>query len=251
MTDQADPVATDREPWCGGDPLQTRLLEAMSLLAPEVECFVIDAVRDALRHLDADDPRRADALVFMREEAGHSASHHVFNRRLLSPVHDSARLLRWPRAIEARARAWLPMRARLCVAAAAEHLSAVVSRLYLESAARQAIADPAIRALFDRHATEEIAHRAVVFDIARAVGTNGCVARALALAACVGASVLCLGVVLAALRLRDDATPRTPWPALGGLRALRQAGWARPAALLAATLRYVRPRFHPAPALSA
>ncbi len=67
-------------PWCGGDPFQTRLLEAMSLLAPEVERFVIDAVRDALRTLDPADPRQALGLAFMREEAAHSASHHAFNR---------------------------------------------------------------------------------------------------------------------------------------------------------------------------
>jgi len=245
--------------WCGGDPFQTRLLEAMSLLAPEVERFVIEAVRDALRTLDPADPHAAAGLAFMREEAAHSASHHAFNRRLLAPGDDRARLLRWPRAIAARAGAWLPMRARLCVAAAAEHLSAVVSRAYLDAPARQSIADPAIRALFDRHAVEEIAHRAVVFDLARAVGTNGCVARALALAASVAASLLCLVSVLGALQQRaggegggQGGGPGGGVPAprrwLGGLQALRAAGWIRPAPALAAVASYLRPAFHPQPA---
>lgn len=249
MNDRVDlqPVATS-QPWCGGDPFQTRLLEAMSLLAPEVERFVIDAVRDALRHVDPADPRVAMGLAFMREEAAHSAAHHAFNRQVLAPLPDAARPLRWPRAIEARARAWMPWRARLCVAAAAEHLSAVVSGLYLAAPARQAIVDPAVRALFDRHATEEIEHRAVVFDIARAAGTNGWLARSVALAASVAASALCLAAVLAALRQREGNPARGIGRWLGSLQALRQTGWLRPMPTLAATVSYLRPQFHPAPA---
>ena len=232
-------------PWCGGDALQTGLLEAMSLLAPEVERFVIDAVRDALRGLDPADPQVAAGRAFMREEAAHSAAHHAFNRRVQAGQRDPSQLLRGPRTLAALARSWMPLRARLCVAAAAEHLSAVVSRLYLDSAARQAIADPGIRALFDRHATEEIAHRAVVFDLARAVGTNGWLARLLALTASVAASALCVAAVLLALR-RGGERPTAAWRlGAGALPALRRTGWLRPAALVGALARYVRPHFHP------
>lgn len=233
------------DPWCGGDPFQTRLLEAMSLLAPEVERFVIDAVHDALRGLHPDDPRTAVGRSFMREEAAHSAGHHAFNRRVVARGQDPALLLRGPRAIESLARRWLPLGLRLCVASAAEHLSAVVSRLYLDSAARQAIADPEIRALFDRHAVEEIAHRAVVFDIARAAGTNGCVARALSLSASVLIGLVCVAGVMRGLRQRDVDHWRAWRRPSGGWKALRASGWVRPVALLRATASYLRPQFHP------
>lgn len=243
--DPGFPSAPDLHRWCGDDPVQTRLLEAMSLLAPEVERFVIDAVRDALRGVEAADPRAAAGRSFMREEAAHSASHHAFNRVVLAREPQPERLLRVPRAIESIARARLPLRWRLCVASAAEHLSAVVSRLYLDSAARQAIADPAIRVLFDRHAIEEIAHRAVVFDIARAAGTNGFAARALALSASVVVGLLCLAGVMLALGRGGAGRPRAGRGWVGGLKALRASGWVRPLAVLAATVRYLRPQFHP------
>ena len=78
--------------WCAGDPFETRFLEAMSLLAPEVERFVISAVRaNAARVGEAAIARECRA--FIREEADHSRVHNAFNRRLAGQEIDLSRVL--------------------------------------------------------------------------------------------------------------------------------------------------------------
>lgn len=237
------PVAAGRH-WFEGDAFATRFLEALSLLAPEAERFFIGSVRDCLDGI-GDPLLRARCRDFIREEGAHSIAHRRFNERLLGQGVEPSRVLRPVRALAAVARRWLPRSLRLAVTAGGEHISAILSQLFLDRDAAARIRDPGVRALFLRHALEELGHRAVAFDLLRAMRV-GYAARIGALVAVTLATPLCVAWVLHALLAAD--APRGRWrlwrrglPWLAGLR----GGFAAPRALAVAYARYFRPSFHP------
>jgi predicted metal-dependent hydrolase len=229
--------------WCAGDPFETRFLEAMSLLAPEVERFVISAVR-------ANVARAADPAVvrgcraFIREEADHSRVHNAFNRRLAGQRIDLPRVLARVRRLIRLAERWVPPSGRLEVAAACEHLSALLSLWYLRSARKDRIASAETRRMFESHAREEIAHRAFVFDLLRQGGGGKRTARVLALAAVSLAGLWCTLRMVGDLS-RRDARRDVVFRPRGVFRLLRSGDWVPLPALLRGWLTFVGPRFHP------
>lgn len=230
--------------WCAGDPFETRFLEAMSLLAPEVERFVISAVRaNAARVGEAAIARECRA--FIREEADHSRVHNAFNRRLAGQEIDLSRVLSRVRGLMTFAERWLPASGRLAIAAACEHLSALLSLWYLRAARKDEIASAETRRMFECHAREEIAHRAFVFDLLRRAGGANLAARVVALSAVSLAGLWCTLRLVADLSRRD--APRdggAPWPR-GVIRLLRSGDWVPLPALARGWLAFVRPGFHP------
>ncbi len=231
--------------WCADDAFETRFLEAMSLIAPEVERFVIGAVHDSLSRAAAE----ASAVVcaaFIREEGEHSRLHHGFNRRLAAQGVDARAALAPVRRAADFARRWLPRGGRLAAAAACEHLSALLSLSYLRAGRRSAIRSDRTARLFQRHARDELNHRAVVFDLLRNTGGGGWAARTSALAAVSVVGVICVLRVVDVL-VRHDAPDRrlaTWWR--GARRLLAPGRWISPPALLGGWLMYLRPGFHPA-----
>lgn len=230
-----------REPvpryWCAGDAFGTRLLEAMSLLAPEVERFVIGAVRASLdRTGEAALSRACEALV--REEAGHSRVHGSFNLRLARQGVDARHVLSGTRKVMALATRLSPG-ARLATAAACEHLSAVLSLTYLRAARRLEIRPARIAELFEGHARDELGHRAVVFDLLKSTGGGTWPARTAALAAVTLAGAWC-AVRLTAALLRHDGPGRGTMLHLAG-----KHGWLPRGRFLLALLSFARPGFHP------
>lgn len=231
--------------WCGDDAFETRFLEAMSLLAPEVERFLIGSVRAGLT-CPGTEPVAAMGLAFVREEAAHSAAHHQFNRQLTAQGVDLDATLAGVRRLSGRVQQRLSPRASLAVSAAFEHLSAVVSLAYLRSAARSRIHVAEVDRLFAEHARDELAHRAVVFDVLLAAGGGGWLTRALVLPAVSLVALLQAARLVWALLAQDrDASGRRPWRcAWTGL--LGMSRWSSLPALLGHWLMYLRPGFHPA-----
>lgn len=230
--------------WCAGDAFETRLLEAMSLLAPEVERFVIAAVRDRPAGLGGGALESA-CCDFIHEEAGHSRVHHAFNRRLVAQGIDPGAALGRVRRSSDRAIQRLPAHRRLALAAACEHLSALLSLAYLSAARRSAIPAGRTVQLFDHHARDELAHRAFVFDLLRETGGSGWFARAASLAA---VSLFAAWAVLRVLNelLKVDGPRRRRERFLRGvLRLIGSGRWVSPAALMRGWLSYLRPGFHP------
>ncbi len=234
--------------WCGGDAFETRFLEAMSLLAPEVERFLIATVRAGLA-CPGTAPMAAAGLAFVREEAGHSAAHHVFNRQLAAQGVDLDATLAGVRRLSQRMQRWLSPRMGLAVSAAFEHLSAVVSLAYLRSAGRTRIQAPEFDRLFAEHARDEIGHRAVVFDLLQAAGGGGWLTRALVLPAVSLVALLQAARLVAALLAHDRAQapqPRSRWRwRSAGASLLGMARWSSLPALLQHWWMYLLPGFHP------
>lgn len=230
--------------WCGGDAFETRFLEAMSLLAPEVERYLIAAVRAGLT-CPGTEPVAAVGQAFMREEAAHSAAHHQFNRQLIAQGIDLEAAVAGVRSLATRVQQRLSPRSNLAVSAAFEHLSAVVSLAYLRSAGRSRIQAPGVDRLFAEHARDEIAHRAVVFDLLRAAGGGGWLTRALVLPAVSLVALLQAAKLVQAL-LSHDMNPPGRWPwRRGWAGVLAMSRWSSLPALLGHWLMYLRPGFHP------
>ncbi len=230
--------------WCAGDPFETRFLEAMSLLAPEVERFVIGAVRAGAG--GAGDPSIAAGCAgFIREEADHSRVHHAFNRRLaLQQINVPAVVARVRRLMKLAER-WLPVSGRLAVAAACEHLSALLSIWYLRAARKDRIVCADTRRMFESHAREEISHRAFVFDLLRRTGGGGLAARVLALLSVSVAGAWCTLRVVGDLSRRDPRQAGSALSAGGLFRLLRSEDWVPFPALVRGWLTFLRPGFHP------
>lgn len=228
--------------WCRGDAFETRFLEAMSLIAPEVERFVMGAV---LRNFPRGAGSQSRAMTFIREEAGHSRVHHAFNRRLSAQGIEIAKVLAWVRRAADLARHWLPRSGQLAVAAASEHVSAVLSLCFLRAAPQSVIRPASVFHLFELHARDELGHRTIVFELSRGAGGARWAARAAALALVSCFAVLCVPKVVNALLEFDRPAGRARLWAGTALRLLRGESWVSPLAFLRGWLSYLRPGFHP------
>lgn len=230
--------------WCAGDAFETRLLEAMSLIAPEVERFVIGAVTSNV-NLRGDGECARAASAFIREEAEHSRVHRRFNQRLASQGVDPAKVLACVRSAAELARRWLPPGAQLAIAAACEHLSALLSLSFLRAERRSEIRPASVARLFEQHAREEIGHRAIVFDLLKDAGGSGWIARAAALTLVSIAGLLCVPLVANALLRSDGSSGSTGRWGRRAARWVRAKPWISPRVLLGGWLAYLTPGFHP------
>jgi predicted metal-dependent hydrolase len=153
-----------------GDLIVCHLMAALSSVFPDGEDFFVRSVR-TYRDRVEDPVLKRQVAGFIGQESVHGREHRAFNDRLDQ--------LGYPtRRYEARTRRGLAFRERvaspisnLAATAALEHFTATLAELVLTSEdARHAIGHPAVRDLFVWHALEESEHKAVAFDVYRAVG---------------------------------------------------------------------------------
>ncbi|MCO5312953.1 MAG: metal-dependent hydrolase [Microthrixaceae bacterium] len=141
---------------------------AVSLMMPYVEPFVIRSMRDQLPHLDrlADPLLAAQARAYIAQEAQHQAQHRRFNESIRAQVRGVGRLERlldwtyrtlWERSSD---------RFRLAFATASESAAYGVAR-WVERRHAELFtgADPKVAALYLWHLAEEVEHKSVAFDV--------------------------------------------------------------------------------------
>ncbi len=159
----------DQDPdWTPRQPELACVANAVSLLMPHVEPYVVASVRTALPRLD--EPLRAEAEAWIGQETAHHGAHARFNRTLLARRPGLARIDRWT----ARLLAWLGRRSErfgLAYAAGAETIAFLVAR-WVDRRASELFrgADPVATTLFLWHLAEEVEHKTVAFDVHRATG---------------------------------------------------------------------------------
>ncbi|MGM9488030.1 metal-dependent hydrolase [Ideonella sp. YS5] len=153
-----------------GNALRTRLFDGLSLLLPAGEEFVIRAAQDWLdTHPDADPRLRAEAGRFIREERSHQRAHRRYNAEL----HDAIPVAREAEQGVTAAVGELDrlgLRMRLALAAAFEHLTALLSAEVLRG---EAWVDDTPRRecrMWRWHCAEELAHQHVAGDLLRSMG---------------------------------------------------------------------------------
>lgn len=169
--------------WCDGNAVSTAQMEAISLVTPILEEFFMRTISEALPRPYQKDELSQRCLEFIREEANHSRVHRQFNRLLLKKLGDTPAGLGMIRNMLEMARKHLSLPSRLLLAAALEHLAAVMSAVYMEQQRRLNIDSDYARAMFAMHAEEELGHRSVVFDMWSSMGSTSRPRRILALIA--------------------------------------------------------------------
>jgi predicted metal-dependent hydrolase len=162
--------------WCNADLITTSIMEAVSFVTPVLESYFIRTVVEGSRtHQDAELAKRCKA--FVREESNHSRVHKKFNSLLLCRLGKQPPALALVIFLLDRASRWLSISKRLEIAAGLEHLSTVISKLYVQQQSQLSFASNFAQNMFDKHAQEELAHRSVVYDLWLTFEEGGLVGR--------------------------------------------------------------------------
>ncbi|HEU5152852.1 MAG TPA: metal-dependent hydrolase [Iamia sp.] len=154
--------------WSPQQPELACVANAVSMLMPHVEPYVVRSVRAVLD--DLDEPLRSEAATWVDQETAHHGAHARFNRILLARRPSLRRVDRWM----ATTYRWLDRRSGrfgLAYAAGAETVAFMVARWVdrrLSSLFRGA--DRTATTLFLWHLAEEVEHKSVAFDVHRARG---------------------------------------------------------------------------------
>lgn len=166
--------------WCNFDAVVSCTMEAVSFITPAVERFCIQTVTQALdRKSHSELGQRGRKFVL--EEANHSRAHRRFNSALLAYLESPPPGFTVSQILLAIASKRASLSSQLLLAATLEHLSAVLSRRYLLCEGQWIFRSSFAKNLFAQHAREEIAHRAVAFDLWRNRTAEGATRRTLAL----------------------------------------------------------------------
>jgi predicted metal-dependent hydrolase len=153
-----------------GDLISCHLTSSLSAVFPDGEDFFVRSVRH-FRDQISDPELKRQVSGFIGQEAMHGREHRAFNDRLGElgyPTKGFERLTK--RGIAIRERMMSP-KSNLAMTAALEHFTATLAELVLtDPETRDSFGHPTVRDLFVWHALEESEHKAVAFDVYKAVG---------------------------------------------------------------------------------
>jgi predicted metal-dependent hydrolase len=153
-----------------GDLITSHVAAGLSAVFPDGEDFFVRSVRHFRDQID-DPALKRQVAGFIGQEAMHGREHRAFNDRLAElgyPTKQVERFTKW--GLELRERI-APAKANLAATAALEHFTATLAELVLtDEQTRESFGHPAVRDLFVWHALEESEHKAVAFDVYKAVG---------------------------------------------------------------------------------
>jgi len=153
-----------------GDLVLSHVGAALSAVFPDGEDYFVRSVRH-FRDAITDPDLKRQVGGFIGQESVHGREHRAFNDRLgelgyptktFESLTKKGLDLRWKLA---------PAKANLAATAALEHFTATLAELVLTNEeVRGYFGHPAVRELFVWHALEESEHKAVAFDVYKAVG---------------------------------------------------------------------------------
>ncbi|HEX7135519.1 MAG TPA: metal-dependent hydrolase [Iamia sp.] len=154
--------------WSPQQPELACVANAVSMLMPHAEPYVVRSVKTALDDLDG--PLRAEAETWVAQETAHHGAHARFNRILLARRPSLRRVDRWM----ATTYRWLGRRSNrfgLAYAAGFETVAFMVAR-WVDKRSSYLFrgADRTATTLFLWHLAEEVEHKSVAFDVQRARG---------------------------------------------------------------------------------
>ena len=153
-----------------GDLILSHLAASLSAVFPDGEDFFVRSVR-YYRDQITDPELKRQVSGFIGQEAVHGREHRILNDRfdqLGYPTKKVERFTKW--GLEKRERI-APAKANLAATAALEHFTATLAEMLLrDEEARNLFGEDSIKYLFLWHALEESEHKAVAFDVYKAVG---------------------------------------------------------------------------------
>lgn len=153
-----------------GDLILSHLAAALSAVFPDGEDFFVRSVR-RFRDQVTDPDLKRQVGGFIGQEAVHGREHRALNDRLDQLGYPTKRVERIvKKSLAVRERLLTPT-SNLAATAALEHFTATLAELVLTSAeTRELFGAAPVRDLFVWHALEESEHKAVAFDVYKAVG---------------------------------------------------------------------------------
>ena len=152
-----------------GDLVMSHIVAMLSAVFPEGEDFFVRSVRHFKDEIT--DPKlKRDVAGFIGQEVTHGREHRELNDQLQAmgyPTHAVDRFVKWLLAQE-----WIcGPKFHLAVTAALEHYTATLAETLLtKPQCRALLGDTEVRSALLWHALEESEHKAVAFDVFRAVG---------------------------------------------------------------------------------
>ena len=225
-----------------GDLILSHIAASLSAVFPDGEDFFVRSVR-RFRDDVTDPELKRQVAGFIGQEAMHGREHRAFNDRLDQlgyPAKRFERITKWGLAQRERL---LSPKSNLAATAALEHFTATLAELLLTSEETRAMFGHAeVRNLFLWHALEESEHKAVAFDVYRAVGGTERM-RVITMNLITVGFIVGMTVQVIVSMLRDRAT-YNPFRLFRSLRRLRRAPFMQ-RELWDQLREYNRPGFHP------
>lgn len=189
--------------WCNSSAVTSSVMEAVSFVTPVLEKFFIRTVHESLNE-QTPAALRERCREFILEETEHSCVHRKFNASVLKYLGRKPYGLGIVESLLDGAHRLLPLSYRLLIAAALEHFAAVLSKAYINQGARLDFQSCFAQEMFLQHAREEIAHRAVVFDLWLNKGASGCFSRALTIMGIMLVGFIYVSVAVAGILFRKN-----------------------------------------------
>lgn len=148
--------------WHSNDPVATAWYNSVSASLPRGEAFFIETLRDFRENLP---PKLAREIkAFTTQEINHTREHVAFNRLVSDHGYNVESIDQGIRAMleltEGR-----PKEFNLAITIALEHFAAIISRHLLSDPRYLDGADPVAADIWRWHATEEIEHKGLVYDV--------------------------------------------------------------------------------------
>lgn len=227
--------------WLKNNIVATHFFNGLNMLFPDGERFFVKAVHD---HLDriTDPVLLEQAKGFAGQEGQHANQHEKYFDALRAQGYRIDPFLeRFHTFIRLTTR-WFPASLRLAITAGAEHYTAIFGSGVIEDSELLADAHPAMRKLIIWHATEEIEHKAVAFDVLQATHPSYLLRIAGYLIA-----TICLfswAILGTRMLIKQDGVSRRVAREHERRMMVRDGGAGR-RRLKAMALAYFRPRFHP------
>jgi predicted metal-dependent hydrolase len=164
------PGRVTRRHFAGGDLVLSHVVAMLSAMFPEGEDFFVRSVR---RYADriTDPELKKQVAGFIGQETMHGREHRALNERLQEMGYPTRRVDRMVRRDARQAEKRFPGRVQLAITAALEHYTASLAETLLtDERAQELLGTGEVRSMLLWHALEESEHKAVAFDVYRAVG---------------------------------------------------------------------------------
>ncbi|MCF8469450.1 MAG: metal-dependent hydrolase [Parvibaculum sp.] len=158
--------------WYNNDPVVTAHFNALSAMFPGGERFFCDTVR-MQKHKITDPKLLGEIKEFLGQEAIHSREHQAYNDRIAAQGYPMAKIEARSMRMLGLAKKTLPPRAQLGQTVALEHFTAILADQLLSD--RETFRKQATREEYELwmwHAVEETEHKAVAFDVLKAVSSK-------------------------------------------------------------------------------
>jgi len=158
--------------WNGGDAFRSAFFNALSMSFVVGEQYFIDSLKGALPLMNEVDRKRLEPEVrgFIGQEATHRHLHGLYNAQLAAQGFDNAFERRASARIKANAH--IDPRNHVGATAATEHFTAVFAAWLMRHPEALEGADERLKTLWLWHSAEEAEHRAIAFEVYKAVGGN-------------------------------------------------------------------------------